>query len=145
MLRADPSSPPPPPEAWLPPWTPTPGAATAGPSRSPPGYALVPMRSEVDAEEALAFISAPTGASGVVRLGAGMEASPQHEVAMDPGSHAERRFGHLFRRAVAAIDRRPGRHAGSWAPASLGLGAARQDPVVGASSSDEEGPSWGRR
>ncbi|KAI5020248.1 hypothetical protein ZWY2020_045136 [Hordeum vulgare] len=144
-LRADPPSPPPPPEAWLPPWTPTPDAATAGPSRNSPGYAPVPMRSEVDAEEALAFISAPTGASGVVRLRAGMEASPQQEVATDPGSRAERRFGRLFGRAVAAIDRRPGCHTVSWAPASLGLGAARQDPVVIASSSDEEGPPWGRQ
>ncbi|KAI5019215.1 hypothetical protein ZWY2020_044103 [Hordeum vulgare] len=143
MLRADPSSPPPPPEAWLPPWTPTHGAATAGPSRSPPGYTPVPMRSEVDVEEALAFISAPTGASGVVRLGAGMEASPQQEMATDPGSRAERRFGRLFGRTVAAIDRRPGRHAGSWAPTSLGLGAARQDPVVVAPLRTRKGPPGG--
>lgn len=73
---APPGSPPPPPPSpaeWLGPSTPTPEAVAAGPIRGPPGYAPVPMRSAVSAEEALAFISAPTGASGVVRLGAGME------------------------------------------------------------------------
>lgn len=36
----------------------------------PPGYVPVPMRTVVDAKEALAFISTPTYASGVVRHGA---------------------------------------------------------------------------
>ncbi|KAI4971221.1 hypothetical protein ZWY2020_002135 [Hordeum vulgare] len=109
-----PPPPPPPPTAWMAPPTPTPAAETTGPSRGPPGYTPVPMRVLVD-EEAAPPLGTTAGSS----------------------SRAERRFGRLFERAVAAIDRRPGRHAGSWAPASLGRGAARQDLVVIASSSDE--------
>ena len=37
------------------------------------GYAPVPLRAMLNEEEALAFVSAPTGASGVVPLRAGME------------------------------------------------------------------------
>ncbi|KAI5020357.1 hypothetical protein ZWY2020_045245 [Hordeum vulgare] len=154
MVHADPPPPPPPLAHWLPPGTPTPAAEDAGPSRRPPGYLPLPMRTEVTAEEALGFVSAPTGASGVVRLGAGMEgvvanAPPLQEMNAGPSSRAERRFGRLFGRAVAALDRQPGRHAGSWAPASLGLGlglgAVPQDQVVVSSSSDEEGSSVLRR
>ncbi|XBI11174.1 hypothetical protein VPH35_138282 [Triticum aestivum] len=117
----------------------------------PHGYVPVPMRTVVDAEEALAFISAPTGASGVVRHGAGMEGiaattPPQSE--MDAGSSicAERRFGRLFERVIAAISRRDG----LWDPSGLGLAPAlprgvRTDPVVVASSSNEEAPSVVRR
>nr|XP_040252106.1 vasodilator-stimulated phosphoprotein-like [Aegilops tauschii subsp. strangulata] len=146
-----PPPPPPPPAAWLAPSTPTPAAEAAG----PPGYYPVPMRAVVNKEEALAFVSAPTGASGVVRLGAGMEgadatATPQQETAAGSSSRAARRFGRLFGRAVAAIDRRPSRRPGSWAPTSLGLasaapGTARPDHVVVDSSSDEEGSSVLRR
>lgn len=149
-----PGSPPPPPPlpaAWLAPSTLTPAAEAAG----PPGYCPVPMRAIVKEEEALAFVSAPTGASGVVRLGAGMEdgaatATPQQETAAGSSTRTEQRFGHLFRRAIAALDRRPARRAGSWAPASLGLtsaapGTARSDHVVVDSSSDEEGSSVLRR
>ena len=113
------------------------------------------MRAVVNEEEALAFVSTPTGASGVVRLGAGMEgadatATPLQETAAGSSSRAARGFGRLFGRAVAAIDRRPSRRLGSWAPASLGLASAapegaRPDPVVIASSSDEEGSSVLRR
>ena len=79
------------------------------------------MRAAVDVEDALAYVSAPTSASGVIRLGAGMEAAdakttPQPEMSASSCGHAERRFG----RAVTAIDRR----SGTWAPASLGLACA---------------------
>jgi hypothetical protein len=146
-----PPPPPPPPAEWIQASTPTPEAVAACSVLRPPGYASVPMHSTVNAEEALAFIFAPTSASGVVRLGAGMEsaddsAMPQQETAVGSSSRVERRFGRLFGRAVAAIDRRPG----SWAPASLGLASAapqraRHVPVIVASSSDEEGSSVLRR
>ncbi|KAE8793668.1 hypothetical protein D1007_31702 [Hordeum vulgare] len=149
-----PPPPPPPPTAWMAPPTPTPAAETVGPSRGPPGFVPVPMRVMVDEEAALGFVSAPTGASGVVRLGVGMDgadtnASPPRETTAETSSRAERRFGRLFGRAVAALDRQPGRRAGSWAPASLGLGlglgAAAHAPVVVPSSSNEEGSSVRRR
>ena len=105
------------------------------------------MCSVVNEEEALAFVSVPTGASGVVRLGVGMEgadatAPPPLVTTAGSSSRVERRFGRLFGRAVSAVDRRPGHRAGSWAPATLGLASAapegaRHQPVV-ASSSDEE-------
>ncbi|KAI5009166.1 hypothetical protein ZWY2020_010214 [Hordeum vulgare] len=70
----------------------------------------------------------------------GMEASPRQEMATDSGSRAERRFGRLFGRVVAAIDRCPSRRPGSWAPVSLVLAsAAPLGVVVVDSSSDEEG------
>ena len=113
------------------------------------------MRAIVNEEEALAFVSAPTGASEVVRLGAGMEgvnanAPIQRETAAGSSSRVTRRFGRLFGRVVTAIDRRPSRRRGSWAPESLGLASvapegARPDPVVIASSSDEEDSSGLRR
>ncbi|KAI4986088.1 hypothetical protein ZWY2020_018718 [Hordeum vulgare] len=154
MVHADPPPPPPPPAHWLPPRPPTPAIEDAGPSQRPPGYLPVPMRTDVTAEEALGFVSAPTGASGVVRLGAGMEgvvanAPPPQEMNAGPSSRAERRFGRLFGRVIASLDRQPGRRAGLWAPASLGLGlglgAVPQDPVIVSSSSDEEGSSVPRR
>uniref|UniRef100_A0A8R7Q299 Uncharacterized protein n=1 Tax=Triticum urartu TaxID=4572 RepID=A0A8R7Q299_TRIUA len=73
LPTGSPPPPPPPLAAWIPPSTPTPEAVAAGLSLRPPGYAPVSMRSTVNAEEALAFISAPSGASGVVHLGVGME------------------------------------------------------------------------
>ena len=78
--------------------------------------------------------------------GAGVNSPPPLEVSAGPSIRAERRFGRLFGRAVAALNRRTGRRAGSWAPASLGLasaapGTARPDHVIGDSSSDEEGSS----
>ena len=113
------------------------------------------MRAVVNEEEALAFVSAPTGASGVVRLGAGMEgadatATPQQETVAGSSSRAARRFGRLFGRVVATIDRHASRCPGSWALASLSLAStapegARPDPVVIASSSDEEDSSVLRR
>ena len=153
LPTGSPPPPPPPPAAWIPPSTPTPDAVAAGPSLRPPGYALVPMRSTVNAEEALAFISAPSGASGVVRLGVGMKGAaaaggtPQQETATGSSSRAERRFGRLFGRAVAALDCRPGRRPGSWAPANLGFTATplRQASTVIVSSSDEEASSVSRR
>ena len=155
LPTGSPPPPPPPPAAWIPPSTPTPDAVAAGPSLRPPGYAPIPMRTVVNEEEALAFVSTPTGASGVVRLGAGMEgadaiATHQQETATDSSSRAARRFGRLFGRSVAAIDRRPSRHPDSWAPASLGLasaapGTACPDHVVVDSSSDKEGSSVLRR
>lgn len=77
-------------------------------------------------------------------------ASPQPEMAVGLSSRAERRFWRLFGRVVAAIDHRPGRRSGSWAPASLGFTnalpkGACHDPVVIASSLDEEGLSVLRR
>ncbi|KAM3189270.1 hypothetical protein ACQJBY_067906 [Aegilops geniculata] len=152
LPTGSPPPPPPPPAAWIPPSTPTHDAVAAGPSLRPPGYAPVPMRSTVNAEEALAFISAPSGASGVVRLGVGMEGAaaagtPQQETAAGSSSRAERRFGRLFGRAVAALDRRPGRRPGSWASADLGFTASplRQASTVVVSSSDEEASSVSRR
>nr|XP_020165583.1 T-cell leukemia homeobox protein 3-like [Aegilops tauschii subsp. strangulata] len=150
-----PPPPPPPPVAWLPPSTPTPVGEAVGLSRGPPGYAPVPMRAIVDEEAALGFVSAPTGSSGVIRLGVGMEGAgvnspPPLEVSAGPSIRAERRFGRLFGRAVAALNRRTGHRAGSWAPASLRLAntapeIARPDHVVVDSSSDEEGSSVLRR
>ncbi|KAI5005195.1 hypothetical protein ZWY2020_032438 [Hordeum vulgare] len=146
-----PGSPPPPPTppaVWLAPSTPTPAGEEVVPSRGPPSYAPVPMRVMVDEEAASGFVSAPTGATGVVRLGVGMDgadtsAPPPLETAAGSSSHAKRRFGRLFGRAVAAIDRRPGRRASSWAPVRLGLASsapevARPDAVFIGSSSDEE-------
>lgn len=103
---APPGSPPPPPPpsaGWLPPSTPTQDAVATGPSRRPHGYAAVPLRAVVNEEEALAFVSAPTG---VVRLGAGMEGTNtnallQGEMAAGSSSRAARRFGCLFGHAVA--------------------------------------------
>ena len=110
------------------------------------------MRTEVTAEEALAFVSAPTGASGLVRLGVGMEGAvaggtPRQETAAGSSSRVERRFARLFGRTVAALDRRPGRRPGSWAPANLGFTATplRQASTVVVSSSDEEASSVSRR
>ncbi|KAM3354872.1 hypothetical protein ACQJBY_025553 [Aegilops geniculata] len=149
------SPPPPPPPAWLPPSTPTPAGEAVGPSRGPPGYAPVPMRAIVDEEVALGFVSAPTSASGVIRLGVGMEGNdvnspPPLEVSAGPSIRVERCFGRLFGRTVATLNRRPGRRACLWAPSSLGLASAapetaRPDHVVVDSSSDEEGSSVLRR
>ncbi|KAI4991213.1 hypothetical protein ZWY2020_039584 [Hordeum vulgare] len=121
-----PPPPPPPPTAWMAPPTPTPAA---GPSRGPPGYVPVPMRAFADEEAALGFVSAPTGASGIIHLGIGMEgvdasAPPLQDMAAGSNGIAERRFGRLFGRAVVSLDRRPGHRPGSWAPASLGFAAA---------------------
>ncbi|KAI5018536.1 hypothetical protein ZWY2020_043424 [Hordeum vulgare] len=122
-----PPPPPPPPTAWMAPPTPTPAAETAGPSRGPPSYVPVPMRALVDEE-----------------------AAPPLETTAGSSSRAERRFGRLFGRAVAAIDRRPGRRAGSWTPTSLGLASAapevaRPDAVFIGSSSDDESSTGLRR
>ncbi|KAI4970445.1 hypothetical protein ZWY2020_001359 [Hordeum vulgare] len=124
-----PGSPPPPPTAWMAPPTPTPAAETAGPSRGPLGYVPVQMCAFADEEAALGFVSAPTGASGIIHLGIGMEdadasAPPLQDMVTGSNGIAERRFGRLFGRAVASLDRRPGRRPGSWAPASLGFAAA---------------------
>ncbi|XP_073354747.1 uncharacterized protein [Aegilops tauschii subsp. strangulata] len=144
-----PPPPPPPPATWLPPATPTPTGEAIGPSRGPPGYAPVPMRAIVDEEAALGFVSAPIGASGVIRLGVGMEegagvnSPPPLEATAGPSIRAEQCFGHLVRRAVAALDRSPG----SWAPANLGFATTplRQASTIAVSSSDEEGSSATRR
>ena len=77
-------------------------------------------------------------------------ATPQQETTAGSSSRAEQRFGRLFGRAVAALNRRTGRRAGSWAPASLGLASAappgvRLDPVVVASSSYKESSAGLRR
>ncbi|KAE8777581.1 hypothetical protein D1007_49546 [Hordeum vulgare] len=65
----------PPPAAWIPLSTPTLDAVATGPSLCTPGYASVPMHLTVNKEEALAFLSASNGTSGVVRHGAEMEGS----------------------------------------------------------------------
>lgn len=101
------------------------------------------MGTEVTVEEALAFVSAPTGASGVIRFGAGIGSSnglahPQMEMVAVSSSRTEQRFSHLFKRAIA-----PSTATAAAALATLGLGlglgAARQDPIVIVSSSDKEG------
>ena len=153
LPTGSPPPPPPPPAAWIPPSTPTPDAVAAGPSLRLPGYTPVPMRAVVNEEEALAFVSAPTGASGVVHIGVGMEGAaaaggtPQQETAAGASSRVERCFGRLFRRAVTALDRRPGRRPGAWATANLGFTATplRQASTVVVSSSDDEASSVSRR
>ncbi|KAI4996604.1 hypothetical protein ZWY2020_051524 [Hordeum vulgare] len=97
-----------------------------GPSRGPPGYVPIPMRAFADEAAALGFVSAPTDASGVIHLGVGMEgidasAPPLQDMVAGSNGIAERRFGRLFGRIVASLDRRPCRHPGPWAPASFGF------------------------
>ncbi|KAI4989196.1 hypothetical protein ZWY2020_036513 [Hordeum vulgare] len=144
-----PPPPPPPPTAWMAPPTPTPAAETAGPSRGPPGYVPVPMRAFADEKAALGFVSAPTGASSIIHLGIGMEgadasAPPLQDMVAGSNGIAKRRFGRLFGRAVASLDRRPGRRPGSWAPTSLGFAATppqagRRVPADVVVVSSEEG------
>ncbi|KAI4981575.1 hypothetical protein ZWY2020_022067 [Hordeum vulgare] len=63
----------------------------------------------------------------IIHLGIGMEGDarpPSQDMVAGSNGIAERRFGRLFGRALASLDRRPGRRPGSWAPASLGFAAA---------------------
>lgn len=71
-----PHPPPLPPAEWLAPSTPRPTAEASGPSHGTPGSAPVPMRCAVNEEEALGFVSTPSGASGVVRFGARRSTNP---------------------------------------------------------------------